>query len=295
MDLVTRVPQCPRVGETMLGKSFRTVPGGKGANQAVAAARLGAKTLFAGSVGDDAFGDALLDSMRGAGVDVEPVRRSVGIASGTAVIFVADTGQNMIVVTPGANHEVTPAFVAEIEPLIASVDGILMQLEIPIETVEAALETSRRVGTFSVFDAGLAVRVPESLLRNADLASPNEIEAEAMSGVAVTDVESGRRAAEALLDMGAREVVIKLGANGALHMDAAGWFHAPAFSVKAIDTVAAGDAFTAALCIGCCTGGDRREAVRFANATGALATTVEGAQGAMPTREAVEAFLREQA
>ena len=293
IDLVTRVPRSPKPGESLIGTSFMTVTGGKGANQAVAAGRLGAEAIFVGCVGNDAFGVMQRESLAAAGVDVSRVKMHPSEPTGTAVILVADEGQNSIVVTPAANYGLTPEDMAAVEPVIAGVDVVLLQLEIPLETVEAALQLARKHGICSMLDAGPAQRVPESTVSLADIVSPNETEAEAMTGIAVDSLDSARAAALRLRAMGAREVVMKLGARGALYV-AADEYYAPAFKVVAVDTTAAGDAFTAALALAW---GDmpRAEALRFANAAGALAATIHGAQPSMPGRAAVEAFLREHA
>lgn len=291
IDLVTRVPRSPKPGESLIGRSFMTVTGGKGANQAVAAARLGASTVFVGCVGNDAFGVMQRESLAAAGVDVSHVKTHPSEPTGTAVILVADEGQNSIVVTPAANYGLTPEDVAALEPVIAGADAVLLQLEIPLETVEAALRIARKYQVLSVLDAGPAQRVPESLLALADIVSPNETEAEAMTGMAVDSPESARAAAARLQEMGAKDVVMKLGARGALHVSNDDCL-LPAFQIEPVDTTAAGDAFTAALTLAWGTLG-REGALRFANAAGALAATVAGAQPSMPTRAAVEAFLRE--
>ena len=292
-DLVTRVPRCPKPGESLLGRSFAVIPGGKGANQAVAAARLGATTFFVGCVGDDAFGQMQRTALSSAGVYVSHLKTHPTEPTGTAVIFVADEGQNSIVVTPAANYGLEPGDVESLDSLFKQADALLVQLEIPLETVEAVLRCAARFGILSILDAGPAQKVPETLIKMPDVISPNETEVETMTGVAVRTLDTAREAAEKLLEMGAREVVLKLGANGALYMGDH-WFHAPAFAVNAIDTVAAGDAFTAALAIAWRSKPHRRDAVRFANAAGALATTVAGAQPSMPTRDAVEQFLAAQ-
>ncbi|MBN2307987.1 MAG: ribokinase [Candidatus Hydrogenedentes bacterium] len=292
VDLVTRVPRCPKPGESLIGTAFSTVAGGKGANQAVAAARLGAHTYFAGCVGDDAFGAMQRKTLAADGIDLTHLKTHPDKPTGTAVILVADQGQNSIVVTPSANSGITPDDVAALEPLFSGLDAVLLQLEIPLDTVEAALDLARRTGVLSILDAGPAQQVPESIIAKAGLVSPNETEAEAMTGISVKSVDDAHKAASRLLDAGAAEVVIKLGANGALYAGRES-LYLPAFSVNPVDTVAAGDAFTAALGV-CWSRMPRKEALQFANAAGALATTVPGAQPSMPARAAVEAFLNEQ-
>jgi len=288
-DLVARVPQCPRPGETLIGSSFATIPGGKGANQAVAAARLGATTHFVGCVGSDAFGGVLQANLDDAGVNTAYLKRHASLPTGTALIMVADAGQNSIVVIPSANYGITPDDIRALAPLFREVDAVLLQLEIPLETVEAALDLARDCGVLSILDAGPAQAVSEPLLGKADIVSPNETEAEAISGIAVRTLDDARRAGERLKAMGAREVVLKLGASGAWY-DGTERVHVPAFTVTPVDTTAAGDAFTAGLAT-VWRHMAPAQALRFANAVGALATTVAGAQPSMPTRSAVEQFL----
>ncbi|MBI4558552.1 MAG: ribokinase [Candidatus Hydrogenedentes bacterium] len=290
IDLVTRVARCPKPGETLMGAGFQTFPGGKGANQAVAAARLGAETYFAGCVGQDVFGEYLSENLANAGLHLTYLRKHSSQPTGTAVILVADNGENTIVVTPAANHGITPADVEALKPLFPGLDAVLLQLEIRLDTVEATLDLARSSSVLSMLDAGPAQRVPDSLLQKADVVSPNETEAEAITGVDVDSVDAAKRAAGKLHELGAREVVLKLGARGALY-SGQDTIHSPAFKVEAVDTTAAGDAFTAALAL-VWKQMDRAHALRFANAAGALATTVMGAQPSMPTRSAVDAFLQ---
>lgn len=293
IDLVTRVPRCPKPGESLIGSSFHTVPGGKGANQAVAAARLGAETWFAGCVGNDAFGRLQRETLSAAGVRVDYLMVHDAEPTGTAVIFVADEGQNCIVVTPAANLHVTADEVRKLEPAIRQADVVLLQLEIDLGGVEAALELARKHGVLTVLDAGPAQQIPDALIAKADLVSPNETEAEALTGIRITTIDGAEAAAQALIERGARDVVIKLGAQGALYRGAH-TVHVRAFPVDVVDTTAAGDAFTAALAM-TWNRVDREEALRFATAAGALATTVAGAQLSMPTRAAVERLIQERA
>ena len=292
MDLVAQTPRCPQPGESVIGRAFHTVCGGKGANQAVAAARLGAPTWFAGCVGSDAFGEMQREALAAAGVNVAHLKTHPTEPTGTALICVADTGQNSIVVVPSANFGFSPTDVEALAPVMEEVDAVLVQLEIPMETVEATLDLARRYDVVSVVDAGPAQPVAAELLRKADVVSPNETEAEAITGITVRSVDDAKSAAEKLLAMGARHAVMKLGEHGAFYLGEGTAVHEPAFAVEPVDTTAAGDAFTAALAL-CWNRLPRREALRYANAVGALATTRAGAQPSMPTRAAVEAFLNE--
>jgi ribokinase len=211
--------------------------------------------------------------------------------TGTALICVGDDGQNSIVIIPAANFGIRPADIEQMQDLISEMDAVLLQLEIPLDTVEAVLDMSGDAGVLTILDAGPAQKVPRSIISKAGIVSPNETEAEAITGIPIKTVADARRAANALMEMGATEVVMKLGANGSLYVGE-DEVHVPAFDVKVVDTTAAGDAFTAALA--CAWDAmPRREALTFANATGALAATVAGAQPSMPKREAVNAFLRE--
>lgn len=292
MDLVARVAALPRPGETVAGRSLETIPGGKGANQAVAAARLGARTAMVARVGDDDFGPRLVRGLVGAGVDAAAVRVTPGCSSGVALISVEDAGQNSIVIVAGANGRLTPADVAANAALIASASALLLQLEVPLETVAAAARLARRAGVTVVLDPAPAPSrpLPAALFR-VDLLSPNQTEAEALTGIRVDTPADAGRAARVLHARGARHVVVKLGALGALHSDGRTAVHIPARRVKPVDTTAAGDAFTAALALAWAEGRPPAEAVRFACAAGTLATLTFGAQPAMPTRAQVEAFL----
>lgn len=289
MDLVMRVKRFPKAGETLSGKNFMTAHGGKGANQAVAAARLGARVSFVGCVGEDAFGDFQRVGFAREGMDLSYLKIHPDLPTGTAIILVADSGENTIVVDPAANNGLSPEDIARLGACFSMADQVISQLEIPLETVEATLQLARSCGTFSLLDAGPARFLPEEMVAGADLISPNESEAEALTGIRVDSRDTAREAAQRLRDWGAAHVVMKLGSKGCLYLGDEELF-VPAFTVDAVDTTGAGDAFTAALAVAW---GQVSlpEALRFANAAGALAATVEGAQPSMPTLEAVLTFL----
>jgi ribokinase len=288
MDLVVKSPRMPGPGETLIGSGFRTVPGGKGANQAVACARLGAKALMLGRVGQDDFGAALVSNLRKSGVQTKYILRDGRESSGIAVIIVDATGQNSIVVDSGANARVSPRDVERLGSLWNSVGFLLMQLEIPIETVDCALRLARRKGVTTILDAGPARPIPAGLVKKVDILSPNEHETATILGSRVKDHDV---AAKKLLRMGAKAVVLKLGAAGCLVARPGENVRMPAFRVKAVDTTAAGDAFTAALAVVLSEGQCLFNATKFANAAGALACTKFGAQPSMPTRAEVDRFL----
>jgi len=296
MDLVVRANHVPRPGETVLGHSFATIPGGKGANQAVAVARLGADCRFVARVGNDDFGSRLLNNLRAAGVDCSAVTVTEGTASGVALIVVDDLGENAICVASGANGVLSPEDIDAAEPLIAPAKVWLLQLEIPLETVAHAIRLARRRGAEVIVDCAPAPppeRTPEELFE-ADILTPNESEAQAITGERSVGKREARLVAAALSARGARKVVLKLGERGALVFDGSRFEHIPAYRIKPVDTTAAGDAFTAALAVCRARGMDLFEAVRYANAAGALACLKFGAQPAMPTAQEVERFIRSQ-
>ncbi|MCS7186683.1 MAG: ribokinase [Armatimonadetes bacterium] len=296
MDMVAFAPKLPAPGETVLGTRFEMACGGKGANQAVACARLGADTWFVGRVGVDAFGDMLLRSFREAGVHTDFVRRDAETSSGVALIFVDEKGQNEIVVAPGANGRVSRDDIDNASAVWDNCKALLVQFEIPLSTVGYAIGEASRHGAIVVVNPAPAPRepLPEEWFGLVDVWTPNEREIEGLTGVAVTDMESAEKATKAMLDKGAKAVVLTLGANGSLVATPDFIRHFPAFPVQAVDATAAGDAFAAALTVRLAEGAPLEEAVIFANAAGALACTKVGAQPSMPKREEVEGFLQTQ-
>ncbi|MEU6314434.1 ribokinase [Streptomyces sp. NPDC047014] len=277
MDLVAYVPKAPRLGETVTGRAFRTVPGGKGANQAVAAARSGGKVVMIGAVGADEFGVRLRSALTAAGVETASLRTVEG-ASGTAHITVDDEGGNSIIVVPGANAAVTGLEPGD-EARIAAARTLLLQLELPMSAVLAGAAAARARGVRTVLTPAPAQQLPADLLAATDLLVPNEHEAAALTGL--TDP---RRAAEALLDT-VPEVVVTLGSAGVLYA-ARGRepLAVPAPRVRAVDTTAAGDTFVGALAVALGEGRPMPEALRWASAAAALSVQRHGAQDAMPTR-----------
>jgi len=291
MDLVARVDHVPAPGENVRGSDVRTIPGGKGANQAVAAARLGADTTFLGRVGSDEFGGRLRRELADAGVQTAPLRAVPDCPSGVALILVDAQGQNSIVVTAGANGRLTPDDVAEARDLVARVDAVVLQLEIPPETVAATLRLAHEVGTPTVVDAGPPRRPVDEAVFGCTLLTPNEAEAASLLGLP-TGRDDPESLARRLLQRGPHAVVLKAGARGAIVADAGRTVHVPAFPIRPVDTTAAGDAFTAALALEFVKGTDLAQAARIANAAGALACLKLGAQPSMPTAEEVDEFLR---
>ncbi len=292
MDLVATVDRFPRAGETTTAREFATNPGGKGANQAVAAARLGATVDFIGCVGDDGFGEQLRRSLESSGVGCRELRTVRGVSSGTAWIHVDRRGENSITVVPGANAEVTPEQIEAARETIARADRLLLQLEIPLETVWAAVELAGKLSVPVVLDPAPAPAAPHPQLCRVDLLTPNETEAERLVGSpGLTPREMGRVLGEA----GAERVVLKRGASGALVLDEAGQsYEVSAFAVDAVDSTGAGDAFTAALAVRLAAADRLADAVRFGCAAGALAATRHGAQQAMPSLDEVKSLLDNQ-
>ncbi len=286
MDLVVAAPAIPAPGQTILGGDFATIPGGKGANQAVAAARLGAAVSCVGRVGDDAFAQVLRKGLRAAGVDDTFLRTTNATASGVALIVVAPGGENAICVAPGANACLTPADIDRAEETIASAQVCLLQLETPAETVAHAAALARQHGVEVILDPAPAPAVLPAALWDVDVLTPNETEAaQLLAGEALPAEPAGVGAA--LRGRGPRAVVLTLGAAGCYVSEAAGDVALPGHAVPAVDATAAGDAFSAALAVARAEGRSLREAARFANAAGALACTKRGAQPSAPTRDEV--------
>jgi ribokinase len=288
MDLVCRTPRIPRPGETIMGSEFLTMPGGKGANQAVAAARLaraGTAVHMIGRVGNDDFGRQLVNGLRSNGVNTERVLSTDGVASGCALIQVDAHGENSITVVPGANACVTSEDVRNARELIASASGMVMQLEIPLDTVEYTISLCRELGIFTILDP--APVPPQGLpaaLYAVDLLTPNQTEAELILGETADP-------AKKLLGRGARSVVLKLGADGSLYADRQHTESANAIKVNVVDTTAAGDAFTGALAVAHAEGLNISTTLAFANIAGALCCQTMGAQAALPSRAAVEGMI----
>ena len=289
MDLVVRCDRMPSPGETVSGNDFGTTPGGKGANQAVAASRLGGRTYLVGRVGKDAFGQQLLEALASDAVDVSNVAICDDMSTGIAVIQVDAAGENAITVAAGANGLLRPGQVEKAVELFEKADALLLQLEIPLDTVEKTVSLAKSAGLLTVLDPAPAPAkgLPAPLFE-VDVLTPNQSEAAALSGIEVYDTGSARRAAGVLRDKGVRNVIVKMGGAGALCVGERGEYYAPAFPVNVVDTTAAGDAFSAALAIGFAEAMPIEEAMRFACAAGALAVTKPGAQKAMPFREEVE-------
>jgi len=281
MDLVVSVPHLPKPGETVLGQSLGRYPGGKGANQAVAAVRLGGQVAMVGRVGGDSFGPELIENLRSNGVDSSGVELDDAAASGAALIYVDGDGQNMIAVAPGANARLDAADAERAVGRLRPGDLLVMQLEIPVTVIDQAVKAALRVGAFVLLNAAPAQRLDPGLLRQVDALVVNESEAKAL----VDHKGSPEAAATALRATGPRIAIVTLGPAGSVFCDDSGVHRVPPFRVTAIDTTGAGDAFVGALAVGIARRLATGAAVRFANAAGAAATTSLGAQAALPRLE----------
>ena len=290
MDMVLSVPRFPAAGETLTGGNFQTVPGGKGANQAVALGRLGATVRMAGRVGDDAFGRRYLDHFRQNGVDVRAVDAVAGTATGVADILVNAAGENCIVIAPGANGLCDLEWLDRALEATADCEIFLLQLEIPLDTVAEAVRQLRKMGKTILLDPAPAVPLSEDVLSAVDFLTPNETELKAVTSGLSEDAGIEERVRH-LVGGSGRVVVHKRGADGAYIGTRDGIEHVPGFSVRAVDTTAAGDTFNAGLAAGLAMGWPLRDAVRLANAAGALAVTAYGAQEGMPSLEQAQALM----
>jgi len=293
MDLVGLAPRFVAPGETLLGSMFAEFPGGKGANQAVALARLGAQPVLVGALGDDDFGKTYRRVMDKEGVDHRFVETITGIRTGVAMIEVAASGENRILVLPGANSQISPQ---QAGPVLAEVrpgDIVLFQLEIPLETVLLLLKRFREKGAVTILDPAPAFVLPRRMLELVDFLTPNETESRILAGLPpkADGDEFSLAPAQALLNLGVGKVIQKAGSRGAWLVENTQGTHVPAFAVAAVDTTAAGDSFNAGFAFALAQDKPVLEAIRWANAVAALSTTQAGAQTAMPSRPEVEELL----
>ena len=290
-DHVLRVPHFPRPGETLTGHSYQVVPGGKGANQAVAAARLGAPVSFIARIGDDAIGQQMRQGFEQDGIDVSAVELDETLPTGIAIIYVSDEGENSIGISAEANGALSPAMVKRHEAMIADAHTLLLQLEVPLESVFEAAKLARSHGTRVVLNPAPARPLPAELLALVDLITPNQTEAELLTGVKVSDEASAALAADRFHQMGISDVMITLGSQGVYCSNARQQQLIPGFRVEAVDTTAAGDTFNGALLAAELAGADFNAAVRFAHGAAALSVTKFGAQSSIPSKVEVDAFL----
>ncbi|MCL9782470.1 ribokinase [Vibrio sp. S4M6] len=290
-DHVLQVPSFPRPGETLHGSNYQVIPGGKGANQAVAAARLGADIEFIASVGDDAFGTNIRQQFERDGINVSGVKTQQNCPTGIAMIQVADSGENSICISAEANAQLTAKALEPDFSRIQQADYVLMQLETPIDGVEKAAQIAQEYGTQVILNPAPARPLSDRLLSMVDIISPNETEAQVLTGIEVTDEPSVQKAADTLHEKGVNLVLITLGAKGVWCSEKGKGKLIPGFRVDAQDTTAAGDTFNGAFVTGLLEAMPLESAIRFAHAAAAISVTRFGAQTSIPSRDEVEAFL----
>ena len=291
MDMVVSTPRFPRPGETVLGGDFGMYPGGKGANQAVACARLGGDVTMLAKMGRDIFSERLARSLADDDIDTNHLLTDEDTPTGIALITVDQTGQNEIIVVSGSNMKLTPAEVESRGHLFDRAGIVMLQLEIPLEAVAAAAVQAKNRGAAVILNPAPATDLPDSLLQSVDFITPNESETELLTGRMVNDHTSAVAAARMIIERGVRHVILTLGERGVLHVTATGAYSYPAYQVDVVDTTAAGDAFNGALAFALSQGDDVQVAVPFANAVAGYCVTRMGAQISMPTLGEVEEFI----
>lgn len=290
MDMVINAPRIPRMGETLHGRGFMTAPGGKGANQAVAASRLGADVLMMGCVGDDIFGNSLLKNLKENGVNISNIEKVKCVPTGIAVIVLKD-GDNFIILDSGANYSVTPQWINGVEPVIRESEILLLQLEIPLEAVREAIKVARRNGVRVLLNPAPAYSLDDELLSMVDILTPNESECAIIAGIDVNSIEDAKKGIEYFLQKGVSQAVVTLGSRGVVYNSGNSIVHKPVPSVKVVDTTAAGDSFSGALAVALTNGMSIDEAIDFANTVGTLTVMKSGAQTSLPTLSEVKEFI----
>ena len=286
MDVSVTTPRIPRIGETVLGSELKISPGGKGANQAVAASRLGADVAIIGCVGDDVFGQQLLANLAENNISSEYIYKMKSVSTGVAVIVVKD-GNNAIVVNPGANDELKPSYISALSKVIEESSLVISQLEIPLETVEEVIKTAKMFSVPVLLNPAPARELSDELLSNVDIFTPNETECETITGIKINGIEDAKKALVYLKDKGIQQVLITIGSQGVIYNRGEEIIHKPAREVSAVDTTAAGDSFSGALAVALISGNSIDEAVDFASIVGSLTVTKKGAQSSLPSIEEV--------
>ncbi|MBQ3420714.1 MAG: ribokinase [Romboutsia sp.] len=289
MDLVVNVDDMPKKGQTLIGSSFKEVPGGKGANQAVAIARLGADITMIGKVGNDSFGKTLMNQLKTDNVKTDYVHIEEG-SSGVAMITVDKNAENSIVVAPGANFKVLEEDIDKCIDGIKQSEIVVLQLETPINTIKYALEKSKELGKYTILNPAPAIALEDDIIKNVDLLTPNETELEILSGVKINSEDDIKKAADVMIQKGVKQLIVTLGSKGSLYIDKENMKFKKSYKVNAIDTTAAGDSYTGALAVALSKNKSIEEAMDFASKVGALAVMKEGAQSSLPTLNDVENF-----
>ena len=291
MDLVVRTPRFAKPGETLTGNDFYTAAGGKGANQAVAAAKLSGKSIMIGRVGKDIFGNDLRDNLKKNGVDVSAVSIDDNRPTGTALITVDENAENTIIIIPGANGAVADRELEVLDTVLTEPSILMLQLEIPLETIVSAAKQAKKQNAKVLLDPAPAQELPDELLELCDYITPNETEAKILTGIEISNTNDAKRAAEELKRRGAKAVIIKMSSNGSFFFDGTEEIMYPAFAVRPVDTVAAGDAFNGGLAAAFSEEKSLNEGLQWANAAGAISTTKPGAQPSMPSRQELLEFI----
>lgn len=289
MDLVVNVDNMPKKGQTLIGSDFKEVPGGKGANQAVAMARLGGDITMIGKVGTDSFGQTLIDALKNDNVNTTYVHKEDG-PTGVAMITVDKNAENSIVVAPGANFKVKENDIDKNIDAIKNSDIVVVQLETPLETIKYALKSAKELGKYTILNPAPAVKLEDSIIANVDLLTPNETELEILSGVSINCEDDILKAAQTMIEKGVKELIVTLGSKGSLYINKEISMFKKSYKVDAVDTTAAGDSYTGALSVAFSKGENIEVAMDFASRVGALCVTKEGAQSSLPTLEEVERF-----
>ena len=289
MDLVVNVDTMPKPGQTIIGSNFKEVPGGKRANQAVAMARLNGNVSMIGKVGEDGFGQTLINSLKNDKVDTTYIQTAKG-ATGVALITVDKNAQNSIVVSPGANFEVKEDDIDNNIEAIKNSDIVVLQLETPLDTIKYALNKAKELNKYTILNPAPAVKLDDEIIKNVDLLTPNETELEIISGVSIESEEDIQKAAQIMIEKGVKELIVTLGSKGSLYINKEKSMFKKAYKVEAVDTTAAGDSYTGALAVALSQDKGMEEAMDFASKVGALSVLKEGAQSSLPTLEDVENF-----
>ena len=289
MDLVVNVDTMPKPGQTIIGSNFKEVPGGKGANQAVAMARLNGNVSMIGKVGEDGFGQTLINSLKNDKVDTTYIQTSKG-ATGVALITVDKNAQNSIVVSPGANFEVKEDDIDNNMEAIKNSDIVVLQLETPLNTIKYALNKAKELNKYTILNPAPAVKLDDEIIKNVDLLTPNETELEIISGVSIETEEDIQKAAQIMIEKGVKELIVTLGSKGSLYINKEKSMFKKAYKVEAVDTTAAGDSYTGALAVALSQDKNIEDAMDFASKVGALSFLKEGAQSSLPTLEDVKNF-----
>lgn len=289
MDLVVKVDTMPKGGQTLIGSDFKEVPGGKGANQAVAMARLGGNVNMIGKVGTDGFGQTLISALKNDKVDTKYVNIEDG-STGVAMITVDKNAENSIVVAPGANFKVNSDYIDRNIQAINESDIVVLQLETPIETIKYALKKAKELEKYTILNPAPAVKLEDTIIANVDLLTPNETELEILSGIEIKNEDDIKKAAKAMINKGVKELIVTLGSKGSLYINKEDMIFKKSYKVEAIDTTAAGDSYTGALAVAFASNKSVEDAMDFASKVGALTVTKEGAQSSLPTLEDVANF-----